>query len=85
MARRRRDEQVDAVDLEAFNEWHRLLLTRSLPVEGAGLLTVADAPAEWQDRLVDTQLRAMVKWAPSDHWCHAVLDARQAAARRSRS
>lgn len=84
MARRRRDEHVDAVDLDSFNEWHRLLLTRSLPLEGDGLLTVADAPAEWQDRLVDTQLRAMVKWAAPDHWSHAVLEARQAAARRSR-
>ncbi len=74
MARRRRDEVVDSVDLESFNEWHRLLMTRSVPSDEVPLLKVADAPAEWQERLVVSLLSVMARRTPQDHWCHAVLE-----------
>ena len=77
MARRRRDDAVDEVDIEAYEEWYELLLTRLVPIDGPVGMRLADAPPEYRDRLVNNLLVAISKWAAPDHWCHAILDARK--------
>ena len=77
MARRRRDDTVDEVDVEAYEDWYELLLTRWLPVDGPGVMRLADAPPEYRDRLEENLLVSMSKWTAPDHWCHAILDARK--------
>ena len=77
MARRRRDESVDEVDMEAYEDWYELLLTRPLAIDVPSGMKLADAPPEYRDRLELNLLVSMSKWTAPDHWCHAILDARK--------